>query len=60
MDINTAIEIIEKNTVYKHTSLTDKSGFFIATNNPNGDVWEWSNKKILKLAEIVKNKPRGV
>ena len=60
MEINKAIEIIEKNTVYKHTALTDKTGFFIATNNPNGDVWEWTYKKIIELAEIVKNKPKGI
>lgn len=58
MEIDEAIKIIEKNTVYRNTALTDKSGFFIATNNPNGDVWKWSNKKILELAKIVKNKPR--
>ena len=58
MEIDEAIKIIEENTVYRNTTLTDKSGFFIATNDPNGEIWEWPNKKILKLAKIVKNKPR--
>ena len=59
-DINKAIEIIEQNTVYRNTNLTDKAGFFIAVNDPKGEVWEWSYKKIMYLAKIVKNKPRGL
>jgi hypothetical protein len=60
MEINKAIEIIEKDSVYKNINLTDKTGFFIAVNDPNGEVWEWSHRKILKLAEIVKTKPESL
>jgi len=57
-EIEKAIKLIEEKTVYRNTTLTDKSGFFIATNNPDGDVWEWPYKKILELAEIIKDKPK--
>ena len=58
-EIHEAIKLIKAKTVYRNTNLTDKSGFFIATNDPEKQVWEWSYKKILKLAEIVKNKPEA-
>lgn len=58
MEINKAIEIIEKNTVYRNTALTDKTGFFIAVNDPDHKPFEITHKKILRLAETVKNKPK--
>ena len=58
MDVDEAIKLIEEKTVYRCKNRSDKSGFFIAVNDPDGNVWEWSNRKILKLAEIVLTKPK--
>lgn len=59
-EIEKAIQIIEEKTVYRNKSLTDKNGVFFAINDPEQELWEWSYKKILKLAEIAKNKPSSL
>ena len=54
MNINKAIEIIEKHTVYRKTALTDKTGFFIAVNDPARKPFEITHKKIIDLGKTVK------
>ena len=53
-DINKAIEIIEKYTVYRNIALTNKGGFFIAVNDPERKPFEITHKKIIDLAKTVK------
>ena len=53
-EINKAIEIIEEHTVYRNTALTNKTGLFIAVNDPDHKPFEITHNKILELARTVK------
>ena len=53
-EIKKAVEIIEEHTVYRNTALTDKTGLFIAVNDPDHKPFEITHKKIMELAETVK------
>lgn len=53
-EINKAVEIIEKYTVYRNTELTNKTGLFIAVNDPDHKPFEISHKKIMDLGKTVK------
>jgi hypothetical protein len=61
--INEAISIIEGNSVFKLSAMTDKGAFLIPVDS-NGVAYSipahYSDKKILSLAEVIKNKPKGI
>jgi len=62
MDKAESIKMIEKQSCFRCTALTDKGGFFIPAdknNAPMATPEHWTDKKIIKLAEIMKNKPKG-
>lgn len=59
MDVDEAIQIIEEKSVYRlQAADTDGGGMFTSTNGM--PTTHWTKKKILKLAEIMKNKPEGM
>lgn len=59
MNIDEAIKIIEEKSVYRCTAKCDDgSAFFVSTNGMPQTLW--TQKQILELAEIMKNKPKGL
>ncbi len=60
-EIREAVKMIEEKSVYRFTAMTDKGGFYIPidekTQKPLAIPQHLSNNKILKLAEVMKNKP---
>lgn len=60
-EIKDAIKMIEEKSIYRFTAMTDKGGFYIPidekTQQALATPQHLSNKKIIELAEIMKNKP---
>lgn len=55
-DVNEAIKMIEEKSVYRcQARCDDGSGMFTSTNGM--PTTRWTAKKIIELAEIMKNKP---
>ncbi len=61
--ITKAIEVIEANSVFRLSAMTDKGAFLIPVGS-NGVAYavpvHYSDKKILSLAKVIKNKPGGI
>lgn len=63
MTFDEAIEIIESKSVYRLQARVDESngkigGMFNSTNGM--PTTRWTNKQVMDLAAIVKNKPEGM